>query len=166
MVYDYMKRGRGKVQVYLSYTVSSPMTWPEGRTLAVEVMSDEKLIPFHACSDIVYSEMAHYADMILPDATYLERWGLDIRNNLELRPYVTLRQAMVKPAGEARSFADSMFDIGRRLSPEVAKYFQFGDHVAFVKSQCANIPKGDAASGFEYMQKHGVYTDMTLPKGY
>ena len=166
MVYDYMKRGRGKVQVYLSYTVSSPMTWPEGRSLAVEVLSDEKLIPFHACSDVVYSEMAHYADLILPDATYLERWGLDIRNNLELRPYVTLRQAMVKPAGEAKSFADSMFDIGRRLSPEVAKYFQFGNHVDFVKSQCANIPKGDSASGFEYMQKHGVYTDMTLPKGY
>ncbi len=66
----------GRAQLNADYTLASPLTWPEGRSLAVEVLCDEKLIPFHACSDVVYSEMAHYADMILPDASYLERWGL------------------------------------------------------------------------------------------
>ena len=49
IVYQYMKEGRGKVQVLLSYTVASPQTWPEGRSLTVDVLSDEKLLPFHAC---------------------------------------------------------------------------------------------------------------------
>ena len=92
IVYRYLKEGRGKLQVYLSYTLASPLTWPEGRSLALEVLKDETLIPFHACSDVVYSETAHYADMILPDASYMERWGFDTRNNMELRDYVTLRQ--------------------------------------------------------------------------
>ena len=73
IVYQYIKEGQGKIQVFLSYCVASPQTWPEGRTLTVDVLSDEKLIPFHACSDIVYSEQAHWADMILPDASYMER---------------------------------------------------------------------------------------------
>jgi anaerobic selenocysteine-containing dehydrogenase len=166
IVYDYIRQGRAKVDVYLSYTISSPMTWPEGRSTTVEVLKDESLIPFHACSDVVYSEMAHYADLILPDATYLERWGLDTRNSLELQHFVTLRQPMVVPPGEARSYADVLFDIGRRLGPEQAQYFQFGDHEAFVRYQCSKIPAGDEADGFEYMKKHGVYVDHSAPKSY
>ena len=45
-----------KLQVYISYTLAAPQTWPEGRSLAVAVLKDETLIPFHVCSDIVYSE--------------------------------------------------------------------------------------------------------------
>ena len=171
IVYDFLKDGRAKLEVYLSYTIVSPMTWPEGRATATEVLSDEKLIPFHACSDIIYSEMAHYADLILPDATYLERWGMDIRNNLELQHYVMLRQPMVAPPGEAVSFPDVLINIGKRLGPEQAKYFAYGTHEDFVRAQCAKLPtKGpdgkQFASGFEYMVHYGVYVDTSKPKAY
>ena len=171
VVYDYLKAGRAKLDVYLSYTIVSPMTWPEGRATAVEVLRDESLIPFHACSDIVYSEMAHWADLILPDATYLERWGMDIRNNLELQHYVMLRQPMVPPPGEARSFPDILFDVGRRLAPEQAKYFAFGAHEDFVRTQCSKLPTTGPdgrtfASGFDYMKHYGVHVDTSQPKAY
>ncbi|MEA3119197.1 MAG: thiosulfate reductase / polysulfide reductase chain [Paraburkholderia sp.] len=166
IVYNYIRQGRAKVDVYLSYTISSPMTWPEGRTTTVDVLKDEAMIPFHACSDIVYSEMAHYADLILPDATYLERWGLDTRNNLELQHFVTLRQPMVSPPAEARSYADVLFDIGRKLAPKQAKYFQFGDHEAFVRHQCSKIAHGAESDGFSFMKKFGVYVDTHAPKSY
>lgn len=166
IVYDYLRQGRAKVDVYLSYTISSPMTWPEGRSTTVAVLQDEALIPFHACSDVVYSEMAHYADLILPDASYLERWGLDIRNNLELQHYVALRQPMVAPPGEARSYADVLFDIGRRLGPQQAKYFQFGSHEDFVRQQCSKIPHGAEKDGFAFMKKHGVFVDRSKEKSY
>lgn len=163
LVYAYIKDKRAKVDVYLSYTLASPTTWPEGRSLAVEVLKDETLIPFHACSDIVYSETAHYADLILPDATYLERWGLDSRNNYEFRHYVTLRQPLTPPPGECVSFAEILIQLGKRLGPDVAKYFPFKDHEEFVRHQCKLIPKGDCADGFEYMKKHGVYSDLKAP---
>jgi anaerobic selenocysteine-containing dehydrogenase len=166
IVYPYIQQGRAKVQVYFSYTLGSPTTWPEGRSNAVEVLEDEKLIPFHICSDVVYSETCHYADLLLPDATYLERWGLETRNNYELRPFVAMRQPMAEPPGDCQSFADTLFELGRRLRPETAKYFQFGNHEAYVKNQCSNIPPGDCKSGFEYMKKYGVYTDLKIPPSY
>lgn len=171
VVYDYLKQGRAQLDVYLSYTIVSPMTWPEGRATATEVLCDEKLIPFHACSDIVYSEMAHYADLILPDATYLERWGMDIRNNLELQHYVMLRQPMVPPPGEAVSFPDVLFNIGKRLAPAQARYFAFGSHEDFVREQCSKMPTMGAdgkqfANGFEYMKHYGVHVDTKTPKAY
>ena len=171
VVYDYLKQKRARIDVYLSYTLASPMTWPEGRTTAVEVLRDEALIPFHACSDIVYSEMAHYADLILPDATYLERWGMDIRNNLELQHYVMLRQPMVAPPGEALSFPDVLFNIGRRLGPEQARYFAFGSHEDYVRTQCAKLPTTGPdgrsfADGFAYMKHYGVHVDTSKPKAY
>jgi thiosulfate reductase / polysulfide reductase chain A len=171
IVYDYLEQGRAKLEVYLSYTIASPMTWPEGRSKTVDVLKNEKLIPFHACSDIIYSEMAHYADLILPDATYLERWGMDIRNNLELRHFVSLRQPMVTPPGEATSFPDVLINIGKRLKPEQSKYFAYGNHEDFVRHQCSKLPtKGPDDqtfdSGFEYLKHYGVHVDMSQPKEY
>ena len=180
IVYDHLKRKRGAVQVYFSYTLASPSTWPEGRSLAVEVLKDESLIPFHVCSDIVYSETAHYADIILPDATYMERWGFDTRNNFELRDYVTLRQPMVEPPAECESFVDSLIKIGKRISPDVAQYFPFKDHEDWVRQRCAALGSqlkrapgaasedglGDADRGFAYMRMHGVYQNMDEPMHY
>jgi thiosulfate reductase / polysulfide reductase chain A len=166
IVYDYLKQGRGKVQVYISYTLASPQTWPEGRSQAVEVLKDEKLIPFHVCSDIVYSETAHYADLILPDASYMERWGFDTRNNMQLRDYVTLRQPIVPPPAQCRSFVDTMIELGKRISPETAKYFQFKDHEDWVRQRCAGLTKVVGEDGFEYMRRRGVWQDESKPKYY
>ncbi|HJT34891.1 MAG TPA: molybdopterin-dependent oxidoreductase [Pirellulales bacterium] len=164
LVYDYIQHRRAVVQVYFSYTLGSPTTWPEGRSLAAEVLANEELIPFHVCSDVVYSETAHLADLILPDATYLERWGLDTRNSYEFQPYITLRQPLTPPPSECLSFADVLIRLGRRLGPAVAQYFQFADHEAYVRHQCQNIPRGDCADGFAYLQKHGAWVDGSRPQ--
>lgn len=166
IVYDYIKSGRAQVDVYISYTLASPLTWPEGRTLAVEVLSNEKLIPFHACSDIVYSEMAHYADLILPDASYLERWGLDNRDNYELRPYIALRQPITPPPGECVSFADVLINVGKRLKPDQARYFQFASHEDFVRQQCARLRIPGVADAFAYLREHGLWVDESKPLAY
>ncbi len=166
IVYQGIKEGRGKIQLYISYTVAAPQTWPEGRSLTVEVLKSEKLIPFHVCSDVVYSEQAHWADLILPDASYTERWGFDTRNNMELRDYVTLRQPMVKPPGECVSFVDSMIEIGKRISPKTAQYFQFKDHEDWLRQRCTAFGQKLGEDGFEYMKRHGVWQDLSKPKYY
>ncbi|MBL8895982.1 MAG: molybdopterin-dependent oxidoreductase [Planctomycetes bacterium] len=166
IVYAYLQERRAKLDVYLSYTLASPLTWPEGRSRTVDVLKDEELIPFHACSDVVYSETAHYADLLLPDATYTERWGLDGRNSYELQPYVLLRQPMTPPPGEARSFAEVLIQVGKRLGPEVAKFFDFADHEAFVRAQCAKVPAGRYASGFDRLKAEGAWVESEKPKAY
>jgi thiosulfate reductase / polysulfide reductase chain A len=166
IVYRGIQEGKGKIQVYISYTVATPQTWPEGRSLTVDVLKDEKLIPFHVCSDIVYSEQAHWADLILPDASYLERWGFDTRNNMELRDYVTLRQPLVPPPGECVSFVDSMIQIAQRIGPETAKYFPFKNHEDWIAQRCKGLTSRVGEDGFEYMKKHGVWQDTSKPKYY
>lgn len=166
IVFDYIKQKRARVDVYLSYTLGAPFTWPEGRSLTLEVLTDESLMPFHACSDVVYSEMAHYSDMILPDATYLERWDLDSRNSYEFQPYVTLRQPMTEPPGECVSFANVLVRVAHRLGPEVARYFAFRDHEEYVRHQCRDVPPDGFADGFERMKKRGVWIDASHPKYY
>ena len=166
LVYAYLQERRATLKVYLTYTLGSPTTWPEGRTLAVDVLCNEQLIPWHVNSDVVYSETAHYADLVLPDATYTERWCLDSRNNYELRHYVTLRQPVVPPPAECKDFGDVLIQLGKRCGPQVAKYYPFDSQEEFVRHQCRLIPPGDCKDGFEYMKKHGVWTDRRQPKSY
>ncbi|MGB0583280.1 MAG: molybdopterin-dependent oxidoreductase, partial [Limisphaerales bacterium] len=72
LVYPYIKEGRQKVSVYLSYTLGASYGYPEAN-VAREVLADEALIPFHVAIDIGYGEQSALADIILPDATSLER---------------------------------------------------------------------------------------------
>lgn len=166
LVYAFLQQRRAQLKVYFSYTLGSPTTWPEGRSLAVAVLCDENLLPFHVCSDVVYSETAHYADLILPDAAYTERWCLDSRNNYELRPYVALRQPLVPPPAECKDFADVLIQVGKRLGPNIARYYAFDSQEEFVAHLCRDIPRGDCASGFDYMKRHGVWFDPQQPKSY
>ena len=82
-----------------------------------------------------------------------------------------LRQPMVPPPGEAVSFPDVLFNVGRRLAPEQAQYFAFGTHEDYVRTQCSKLPTtgpdGRAfASGFDYMKHYGVHVDTSQPKTY
>jgi anaerobic selenocysteine-containing dehydrogenase len=165
LCYDKIKTKKHNIQVYMSYTISSPQTWPEGPQTAVEVLKNEKLIPFHVCSDVVYSEMAHYADLILPDATYFERFTIEGRNAYELIPYFVLRQPAVKPPYDCENFADTLIKVAKRLGEPVAKYFAFDSYEEFVKLRLSKLPKKDGLSGFEYLKKYGAWIE-DKPKNY
>jgi len=159
LAFDKLKNTDQKLDVYLSYTISAPHTWPEGPTLTAEVLKDESCIGFHACSDVVYSEMAHYADLILPDATYFERYTLEGRNAYELVPYFALRQPATKAPYDCENFADTLIQIGKRLGKPVSKYFAFDSYEEFIKLRLSTLPKREGLSGFEYMRKYGVWVE-------
>lgn len=159
LVFDKLKNTNQKLDVYLSYTISAPQTWPEGPTLTVETLKDEEMIGFHACSDVVYSEMAHYADLILPDATYFERYTLEGRNAYELVPYFALRQPAVNPPYDCENFADTLIKIAKRLGKPVAQYFDFDSYEEFIKLRLDTLPRREGLSGFEYMKKYGVWVE-------
>jgi thiosulfate reductase / polysulfide reductase chain A len=96
----------------------------------------------------------------------MERWGFDTRNNMELRDYVSLRQPIIAPPGECVSFVDSMIEIGKRLGPDTAKYFNFKNHEDWIAQRCAPFGKRVGEDGFAYMKAHGVWQDMSKPKYY
>jgi thiosulfate reductase/polysulfide reductase chain A len=67
------------------------------------VLLDETLIPFLVSIDIAYSETAACADIILPEATALERWDAQVTNAWDLVPFTAIRQPLRPPQGEAHS---------------------------------------------------------------
>ena len=82
----------------------------------------EYKIPHIIYSDAFYSEMVPYADLILPDTTYLERY--DCISLLD-RPICdadgaadSIRHPVVQPDRNVRPFQDVLIDLGARLGLE------------------------------------------------
>ena len=84
------KEGRGKVQALLSYTVASPQTWPEGRTLTVSVLSDEKLVPFHAWTPDVYEGAPTPVTAFMASAAKAAAFAAMLRVLFEALPHFVL----------------------------------------------------------------------------
>ncbi len=112
-----------------------------------------KTIPYLVTSNIVYDESSKLADLILPDATYLERydWEDMVDPNQIGEHYI--RQALVKPLGESEDFGDTCIKLAEQMG------FPLGvkSKKEFVQKSCDMTPGVKEAGGFAYMQKHGVW---------
>src|SRR4029078_6131933 len=79
----------------------------------------EYKIPKIIYSDAFSSEMIAYADLILLDTTYLERWDcislLDRPISGADAPADAIRQPVVAPDRDVRAFQSVLLDIGARL---------------------------------------------------
>ena len=79
----------------------------------------EYRIPRVIYSDAFFSETVPYADLILPDTTYLERWDcismLDRPIGSSHGPADAIRQPVVKPDRDVRPFQDVLIELGARL---------------------------------------------------
>jgi anaerobic selenocysteine-containing dehydrogenase len=79
----------------------------------------EYRIPRIIYSDAYDSEMVAYADLVLPDTTYLERWDcislLDRPIGGVEGPADAIRQPIAAPDRDVRPFQDVLIEIGARL---------------------------------------------------
>ncbi|KAB2917416.1 MAG: molybdopterin-dependent oxidoreductase [Hyphomicrobiaceae bacterium] len=79
----------------------------------------EYKIPKIIYSDAYSSEMVPYADLVLPDTTYLERWDcislLDRPISEPDGPADAIRHPVVKPDRDVRPFQSVLIDLGWRL---------------------------------------------------
>ncbi|HVC51073.1 MAG TPA: molybdopterin oxidoreductase family protein [Stellaceae bacterium] len=79
----------------------------------------EYKIPRIIYSDAFYSEMVGYADLVLPDTTYLERWDcislLDRPIGGVDGPGDSIRQPVLAPDRDVRPFQDVLIELGARL---------------------------------------------------
>jgi anaerobic selenocysteine-containing dehydrogenase len=101
----------------------------------------EYRIPHIIYSDAFSSEMVAYADLVLPDTTYLERWDcislLDRPIGSAEGPADSIRQPIIPPDRDVRPFQDVLIELGARLKlPGFAKddgtavYRDYADYIA------------------------------------
>lgn len=160
LVPEYIRQGRQGVDVYMSYTLGAAFGFPESN-LARGVLLDESLIPFHVAIDINYSEQAALADLILPEATSLERWDAHSTNNYGLRPYTGIRQPLVEPLGAARSFQVIARDLARRIGDGMEAYFDFDDVEDYYRAWYSELP-----IAWEDFKQRGIWFDPERPLDY
>lgn len=87
--------------------------------------------------ETMLSETSKYADIVLPDKSYFERW------ELMYMPWwynfghgLALRQPVVQAPGECRHSNEVFIELGKRLVPE---YFKFKDDLEYYDIQLAGL---------------------------
>ena len=85
----------------------------------IDEETGEYKIPHIIYSDAYASEMTSYADLVLPDTSYLERWDcislLDRPISTAHGPADSIRHPLVEPGRNVRPFQDVLIDLGARL---------------------------------------------------
>ncbi|UOF89045.1 molybdopterin-dependent oxidoreductase [Fodinisporobacter ferrooxydans] len=158
-IYPYLAFGRANIDTMISYYVNAPMSWPEGPTFVRDVLLDEEIVPFHVAIDAFPSETVEVADIVLPDATFLEKWDLDARNSYDFRPYVGLRQPVVNPPGECKDIRDILIAIGKAVDEEMARFFPYENAEEFIREWAKAVP-----GGLDELKKTGVWVDENQPR--
>ncbi len=150
-----IKTGGERPGVYMWYHHNP--AYANGNTQEiVDILKDESLLPFTVAVTPFYDETAALADLILPDATYLERYDIEDGVSANQVAEYAIRQPMIAPLGEARDFKDVCCDLAKRLG------FPLGFKSAgkFVEKACKLTPVvKKKARGFRRMKKNGVWHD-------
>ena len=99
---------------------NSAMNPLETIRILTETRADgEYRIPHVIYADAYFSETVPYADLILPDTTYLERWDcislLDRPIGSAHGPGDAIRQPVLKPDRDVRPFQEVLIELGARL---------------------------------------------------
>ncbi|MGV6858561.1 MAG: molybdopterin oxidoreductase family protein [bacterium] len=76
-------------------------------------------IPFIVVSDAFHSEIVNYADLVIPDTTYLERFDtISMLDRPISEPHAacdSIRQKVIEPDRDVKPWQDVQFEIGNRL---------------------------------------------------
>ncbi len=161
IVYHYLAQDRAKIQVYMTYNLDSPLTWPE-MDVTRTVLQDEGKIGFHVCINPFLNETATFADMVLPWSTFMERWDVDARGAYNLKPYLSMRRPMVEPLGEAKDVREIFAALALRLGGGMEEWYPDGTDVrAYMEKWTATVPY-DATrydSPMAFLAEEGAFED-------
>jgi len=160
IVYQWIREGRQKISALMTYNCDQAWAWPEAN-LVRDVLADERLVPFHVCIDVMQSETAELADIVLPWTTYLERWDIDSRPPQGLIDYVGLRQPVVPPRGESKDIREIFPELARRIGGGMEEYFRWNSTEEYLEEYFATVP-----GGLAYMREHGAWQDPAKKPNY
>jgi anaerobic selenocysteine-containing dehydrogenase len=149
-------KGPERPEIYLVYCHNPVYSNGNCRDNA-RIYRDEDKIPFLVAVDVILSETSELADLVLPDATYLERWTLHGATSPDNIPEYYIRQPMHQPLGEARNFCDVACEIADRLGLNLG----FSSAEEFVRETIDNTPGVKEAGGFAYIKEHGIWHDRS-----
>lgn len=157
----------GRPYLYMMYCYNAP--YANGNCQEnIDILKNEELIPFIVAVDVAYGEGTKYADLVIPDANYLERWAWeDMVSMDQIHEYYLRQPVFEKLPGEARDFQNVVCELARRigLGKDGEGSFTIESAEEFVRDACEHTPgvkdagKELGISGFEYMKRFGAWYD-------
>ncbi len=106
-------------------------------------------------------ETAMYADIILPDHTYLERLQDSPTYPFEGWPLTQLRVPAVDPIYDTKHFGDMLIELGKRINGPMGEFYRALDNVENVlrhrAAGFANNPGDNGVNDFESWKREGVW---------
>jgi anaerobic selenocysteine-containing dehydrogenase len=127
----------GEIEVLLVHGANPAFSLP-GTLGFVEAVQQ---VPYVVSFSPLVDETATYADLVLPDRTYLESWGYEVVSPDFGVPVVGSQQPVVTPVFDARSTADVLLTVARGIEP-AAQALPWSDEVAFLKDVIGGLPAG------------------------
>lgn len=102
------------IKALFVHRISPIVSTPTGQNFD-KILKDKEAIPLLVVSDVVISETAEFADYVLPDLTYLERFGFEtIYPNFNLKE-THIQQPVTRVYPEARQLEDFLIEVGKKL---------------------------------------------------
>jgi len=106
-------------------------------------------------------ETNKFADLILPDNTYLERLQIADTYPYEGYPISMIRTPAVKPLYDTKTFGDVVIEIGKRIKGPMADYYKKVDNTEnIIKWMCEGFkdkPGDNGVVDFETFKQKGVW---------
>lgn len=123
-----------------------------------KTLADEGRVKLFVAIGTFRNETWDLADLILPEAHWLER-NEPVVGQGSLFPWISLRQQVVKPPQEAKELREILRDIIHVMNdPQTLKYWQFSNTKDWLARQLEGVPGLRKDGGWEVMAKHsGVW---------
>ncbi len=156
--------GKQKISMYIWYMYNPLYCNPDSGTWEALFKDTEKM-PFLVAIDGYITESSQYADIILPDSSYLQRHDPENMPSC-LLPWVSARVPVVPNLGEQREIRDILRDLAGRIGEDVAQYFKETPE-EYLAYQMNSIDGLKEVGGLDFIKKHGVwpiYDPADVPK--
>ena len=143
------------------YATNLPMTLPGSRQ---QIAAAAQSLDLMVVVDTMPAEITGYADVVLPECTYLERYD-DLRNKPERTPTLALRMPAFEPSHQTRPAWWIAKGIAERL--DLAEYFPWKDYSEVLDWQLRQV--GSSLAEMQtlgvkaFPRKTAVYLDEDRP---
>lgn len=154
-LFNLLREGSLDLELYMSLGTNPAYSYADCASI-IASLKDEELIPFHVCMDPFLSETAALADIVLPSTTYLEEWSLENIFSVEGKPYISLRQPLAAPLGEAVSFKDLCLRLADSIGGMKA-YYPVSSVEEYIQASLSQINGFDANNDWAGLKNYGVH---------
>ncbi len=152
-------QGLENVGVLMTHMDNPVYKGPDSK-LITALLQDERKIPFHVSIDPFLNETNTFADILLPEATYLERWDILSPPPMDRVPFIALRQPIIKPLGQSLPFSEILIELAHRIGGSMEKYFRFGRMEHYIEAIIHKIPKLMDEGGIDFLMEKGIWIDQ------